>query len=38
VAGPLAGKRLEKVVVLLDYWFDWRTYNPKTGVYKLGAR
>ena len=38
VAGPLAGKRLEKVFVLLDYWFDWRTYNPKTAVYRLGAR
>jgi hypothetical protein len=38
VSGPLAGKRLEKVYVLLDYWFDWRTYNPQTGVYKLGAR
>src|SRR6185436_3503340 len=38
VSGPLAGKRLEKVSVLLDYWFDWRTYNPKTAVYKLGAR
>ena len=38
VSGPLAGKRLEKVFVLLDYWFDWRTYNPKTAVYKLGAR
>jgi hypothetical protein len=38
VSGPLAGKRLEKVPVLLDYWFDWRTYNPQTAVYKLGAR
>ena len=38
VSGPLAGKRLEKVFVLLDYWFDWRTYNPKTAVYKLGTR
>ena len=38
ISGPLAGKRLEKVPVLLDYWFDWRTYNPKTGVYKLGTR
>jgi len=38
VSGPLAGKRLERVFVLLDYWFDWRTYNPKTAVYELGAR
>ena len=38
VSGPLAGKRLEPVFVLLDYWFDWRTYNPKTAVYTLGER
>lgn len=38
LSGPLAGKRLEPVFVLLDYWFDWRTYNPKTAVYTLGER
>jgi uncharacterized protein DUF3179 len=38
LSGPLAGKRLEPVFVLLDYWFDWRTYNPKTAVYALGTR
>ena len=38
VSGPLAGKRLEKVFVLLDYWFDWRLYNPETKVYSLGER
>ena len=36
VSGPLAGKRLAKVYVLLDYWFDWRTYNPRTTVYRRG--
>lgn len=38
VAGPLAGKKLGKVYVLKDYWFDWKAYNPKTAVYKLTAR
>jgi hypothetical protein len=36
VAGPLAGQRLEKVYALKEYWFDWKTYNPKTGVYEAG--
>jgi hypothetical protein len=35
-AGPLAGRRLEKVASLKDYWFDWKTYHPNTGVYLLG--
>jgi hypothetical protein len=38
IAGPLAGKRLVPVYVLKDYWFDWKTYHPKTGVYLLGTR
>ena len=38
VAGPLAGKRLGKVFVLKDYWFDWRTYHPDTTVYALRQR
>ena len=37
VSGPLAGKKLAKVYVLLDYWFDWQAYNPKTSVYRGGA-
>jgi hypothetical protein len=36
VSGPLAGKKLAKVYVLLDYWFDWKTYNPETAVYRAG--
>jgi hypothetical protein len=34
VAGPLAGKRLRRLPLVSDYWFDWRTHNPKTTVYK----
>jgi len=38
VNGNLAGKQLKRIAVLKDYWFDWRTYNPKTTVYTLGER
>ena len=33
VSGPLAGRQLRKVVVLKDYWFDWKIYHPDTVVY-----
>ena len=38
IAGPLSGKQLKKIPVLPDYWFDWKTYNPRTTIYELGAR
>jgi hypothetical protein len=38
VAGPHAGKRLTKIAVLNDYWFDWKLYHPDTDVYMLGER
>ena len=38
VSGPSAGKQLQKVYVLLDYWFDWKTYNPQTTVYSAGRQ
>jgi hypothetical protein len=31
--GQAAGKCLEPVYVIKDYWFDWRNYNPTTTVY-----
>ena len=37
LSGPLAGRRLTPVYVLLDYWFDWKTYHPSSGVYALGS-
>ena len=37
-SGPLQGKKLGKVYVLKDYWFDWKAYNSKTEVYTLGRR
>ena len=36
LAGPLSGRKLPREVVLLDYWFDWKTYHPGTDVYKAG--
>ena len=38
VAGPLAGRQLQKIPILNDYWFDWKTYHPNTAIYTLGAR
>lgn len=38
ITGPLAGRRLVPVYLLLDYWFDWYAYHPATGVYLLGNR
>ncbi|HSE41248.1 MAG TPA: DUF3179 domain-containing (seleno)protein, partial [Acidobacteriota bacterium] len=35
VSGPMAGKKLQKIYVLKDYWFDWKNYNPKTAIYTL---
>jgi hypothetical protein len=36
VSGALAGQQLEKVYALKEYWFDWKTYHPKTGLYTAG--
>ena len=38
VAGELAGKQLEKVAAMKDYWFDWKNYNPETQLYALGSQ
>jgi uncharacterized protein DUF3179 len=36
LSGPLAGRQLTKVKALKEYWFDWKTYQPATTVYKRG--
>jgi len=33
-SGPLAGRTLARIGFLLEYWFDWQTYQPKTLVHK----
>jgi hypothetical protein len=35
-SGALAGKRLARIQPVKDYWFDWKTYHPDTGLYLLG--
>jgi hypothetical protein len=37
VSGPLAGRQLGKLRALKEYWFDWKAYNPGTGVYSAGG-
>jgi hypothetical protein len=32
VKGELAGRTLARIDLLLDYWFDWKTYHPDTAV------
>jgi len=36
VRGPLAGQQLDRIEVLRDYWFDWRSYHPDTAIYSAG--
>ena len=36
VAGPLEGKKLERLQTLKDFWFDWKTYHPEAPVYSAG--
>ena len=31
--GPLKGVQLNKLSILADYWFDWKSYHPETGLY-----
>jgi hypothetical protein len=33
VAGPWRGRQLVPLPAMKDYWFDWRTYHPRTTVY-----
>jgi hypothetical protein len=33
VSGKSAGKCLEQIPMLKDYWFDWRNYHPQTTVW-----
>jgi hypothetical protein len=34
--GPLAGRSLERVQNITEYWFDWKRYHPATTVYRAG--
>jgi len=37
VAGPWRGRQLVPLPAMKDYWFDWRTYHPRTTVYLAGG-
>jgi len=32
-SGPMAGRQLEHLPCLKDYWFDWKAYHPETTVF-----
>jgi hypothetical protein len=32
--GPKQGKYLNRLSLLNDFWFDWRTYHPTTSVFR----
>lgn len=36
IRGALAGRQLQRIEVLRDYWFDWRAYHPDTSIYSAG--
>lgn len=33
-AGRYAGQRLRSIHALRDYWFDWKSYNRETLIYR----
>ena len=33
VSGPLAGSRLEALILEPEYWFAWSEFHPNTGIY-----
>lgn len=34
VSGHYVGRQMTRIYALNDYWFDWKTYNPATSVYR----
>lgn len=36
VRGSLAGRQLQRIEILRDYWFDWRAYHPDTAIFSVG--
>jgi hypothetical protein len=34
VSGALTGKKLQKLTILKDFWFDWTNYHPNTQIYR----
>jgi hypothetical protein len=38
ISGKTKGACLERIPMLKDYWFNWRSYNPKTTIWGNGTR
>jgi Protein of unknown function (DUF3179) len=38
IGGELKDKQLKKITAIKDYWFNWKTYNPNTQIYRLENR
>jgi Protein of unknown function (DUF3179) len=36
ISGPMAGKMLDRIQSLKDFWFDWKLYNPETQIFSAG--
>ena len=36
--GPMAGRSLERVQTLKDFWFDWRQFHPRPDVFSAGLQ
>ncbi len=36
IAGPMAGKSLQKIHILRDFWFDWKIFHPESSVFRTG--
>jgi hypothetical protein len=36
ISGPMAGRKLQRLQTLKDFWFDWKTYHPDAPVYSAG--
>jgi hypothetical protein len=37
LSGPLAGRRLDPLVSIESFWFDWAAFFPETEVFRLDA-
>ncbi len=35
-SGPHAGRRLDRIDAITEFWFDWHNYHPETWVYQAG--
>ena len=36
IEGELAGRQLERVALVKEFWFDWKQFNPDSRLYRAG--